>query len=95
MDEIQKNIDKDYYIGKKIADYTEKYSGTDKFNVALSAIEFGYNLANPNDCFDIEDIKNAIKEAQENCFDVLMSKNQHITNLLSPEEIIEKIIANV
>jgi 23S rRNA A2030 N6-methylase RlmJ len=32
-------------IGKKVTDYCEKYKGTDKYNVAILAIEFGYQLA--------------------------------------------------
>ena len=31
-------------IGKKATDYCEKYKGTDKYNVAMLAIEFGYQL---------------------------------------------------
>jgi hypothetical protein len=32
-------------IGKKATDYCEQYKGTDKYNVAMLAIEFGYQLA--------------------------------------------------
>jgi hypothetical protein len=39
-------------IGKKVTDYCEQYKGTDKYNVAMLAIEFGYQLA---------------KEKQEEC----------------------------
>jgi hypothetical protein len=31
-------------VGKKATDYCEKYKGTDKYNVAMLAIEFGYQL---------------------------------------------------
>jgi hypothetical protein len=31
-------------IGKKATDYCEQYKGTDKYNVAMLAIEFGYKL---------------------------------------------------
>jgi hypothetical protein len=31
-------------IGKKATDYCEQYKGTDKYNVAMLAIEFGYQL---------------------------------------------------
>jgi hypothetical protein len=31
-------------MGKKVAEYCKQYEGTDKYNVAMLAVEFGYNL---------------------------------------------------
>lgn len=33
-------------MGKKVVEYCKQYEGTDKYDVAMLAIEFGYNLKN-------------------------------------------------
>ena len=35
----------DIEFGNKVLEYCKQFEGTDKYNVAMLAIEFGYNLA--------------------------------------------------
>jgi hypothetical protein len=44
LEEEPKQETLEVIIGKKATDYCEKYKGTDKYNVAMLAIEFGYQL---------------------------------------------------
>ena len=41
--------DESTILGKKIVEYADKYKGTDKYNVAMLAIEFGYHLQTVED----------------------------------------------
>lgn len=37
-------------VGKKVVEYCKKYEKSDKYNIVMLAIEFGYQLALENDC---------------------------------------------
>lgn len=66
--EIDKQVEQEV-IGRKVVEYCKQYEKSDKYNVAMLAIEFGYQLALQQEqdkkMYSDEDMRNAFESARE------------------------------